>query len=68
MIDDTEVEEFRAWKRAKDKSGFDEVFYRLEQSLKDSGGRGFSPVMHGEAYRLLATAVMLLKKRLIDDE
>ena len=68
MIDDTEVEEFKAWKRAKDKSGFDEIFYQLEQSLKDAGNRGFSPVMQGQSYRLLATAIVLLKKRLVDDE
>ena len=63
-----EVEEFRAWKRAKDKSGFDEVFYQLEQSLKDAGNRGFSPIMQGQAYRLLATAIVLLKNKVVKDE
>ena len=68
MIADEDIEEFKVWKRAKDKSGFDEVFYQLEQSLKDSGKRGFSPVMQGQAYRLLATAIVLLKKEVIKDE
>ena len=67
MVDDSEIEEFRAWKRAKDKSGFDEAFYTLEQSLLNPSGRQFHAIMPSTAYRVLGEALMALKRRLVDE-
>lgn len=65
MTPEQELEEFRAWKRARDKNQLEEVFFQLESSLAQPACRGFSVVMPGQAYRLLATAIVLLKKELI---
>jgi len=65
MTEQEELEAFRAWKRARDKNQLEEIFFQIESSLNEPSSRGFSPRMPGEAYRLLATGLMLLKKELI---
>jgi len=62
---DEELAEFRAWKRAKNKDELEEAFHVLERSM--DGPRGFNCIMPSLAYRTLATALMVLKRRLIDD-
>ncbi len=63
-----EIEEFRAWKRSKDKSELEDIFYQLEKTLEKPSGRMFTTIMPSQAYRLLATAIVLLKKEIIRDE
>ena len=65
MTDAQELEEFQAWKRAKNKNELEETFYQLEQTLINPSGRQFSTVMPSQAYRLLATAILLLKKEIL---
>lgn len=65
MTEKEEMEQFRAWKRARDKNKLEEIFFQIESSLNDASSRGFSPVMPGQAYRLLATGLVLLKKEII---
>lgn len=67
MIDDSEIEEFKAWKRAKDKSGFDEAFHLLEQTLVKPASRQFHAIMPSTAYRVLGEALMALKNRLTEE-
>lgn len=61
---DLELEEFRAWKRAKNASQLEEVFFQLERTLSNPETRQFSTIMPSQAYRLLASAIVLLKKEL----
>ncbi len=65
MTNDIELEEFKAWKRAKDKNELEETFHHLEQTLINPSGRQFSTIMPSQVYRLLATAILLLKKELL---
>ena len=65
MTEAEELEQFRAWKRAKDANELEEVFYQLEQTLLNPQSRQFSTIMPSQAYRLLATAIVLLKKEII---
>ena len=67
MTEAEELEEFRAWKRANNKNQLEEVFFQLESSLTNPQGRQFSTVMPSQAYRLLASAIILLKKELINE-
>ena len=64
MTDD-ELSEFNAWKRAKSQDELANAFYDLEMSLDNPAGRGFNCVMPSQAYRLLARAIIALKKELI---
>lgn len=64
MTDD-ELEEFKAWKRAKNKSELEEAFYILESSLENASGRQFPAMMPSMAYRTLANAILALKKELL---
>lgn len=59
--------EFKAWKRAKDKSGFDEAFFQLEQALSNPSTRQSSAWMPSRAFLLLAEALIALKKRVVDE-
>lgn len=68
MTEAEELEQFRAWKRAKNTNQLEEVFFQLESSLDNPSGRQFSTVMPSQAYRLLATAIILLKKEIVKDE
>ncbi len=65
MTEAEELEQFRAWKRANNKNQLEDIFFQLESSLDNPAGRQFSAVMPGQAYRLLATAIVLLKKELL---
>lgn len=65
--DPEEYRQFLEWRRAKDKSGFEEAFYLLEQSLIDPSRRQFHCVMPSAAYRVLGEALMALKRKLVDD-
>jgi hypothetical protein len=67
LSEEEELAEFRAWKRAKDKSGFDEAFYQLEQALVNPAGRQFHALMPSRAFLVLAEALMALKKRVMDE-
>ena len=51
---DEELEEFRAWKRAKNKDELEEAFHALEISISNPGSRGYNCVMPSLAYRTLA--------------
>lgn len=62
MTESEELEQFRAWKRAQNTSKLEEVFFQLEQSIENPQNRKFSTVMPSQAYRLLAEAIILLKK------
>lgn len=66
MISNEELEEFRSWRRAKDKNDLEETFHILEESIKNPSGRGFNCVMPSMAYKTLALAIIALKKELID--
>ena len=68
MTEIEEMEQFRAWKRAKNTNQLEEIFFQLESSLDNPSGRQFSAVMPSQAYRLLATAIVLLKKEVVKDE
>lgn len=65
MMDDHELEEFKAWKRAKNKSELEESFFSLEQALTNPSGRQFNCVMPSQAFRILGNAIMALKKELV---
>ncbi len=65
MISDDEMEEFKAWKRAKNATDLERIFQELEHTLDYPETRKFSTIMPSQAYRLLASAIILLKKELI---
>lgn len=62
---DEEIEEFHAWKRLKNKNELEDIFFQLENTLEKPSNRLFTTVMPSQAYRLLATAIVLLKKELL---
>jgi hypothetical protein len=64
MNEAEELEQFRSWKRAQNASRLEEVFYQLEHSLQNPQERKFTTVMPSQAYRLLAEAIILLKKEI----
>jgi hypothetical protein len=66
-LNETEIQEFLAWKREKDKTGFEKAFYLLEQSLLNPSSRQFNCVMPSASYRVLGEALLALKRRLIDE-
>ena len=65
MTEAEELEQFRAWKRAKDTNQLEETFYQLEQTLLNPQDRQFSTIMPSQAYRLLASAIIMLKKEVL---
>lgn len=65
MMENEELQEFRAWKRAKDKNELEEAFHALEESIKPGNARGYNCVMPSLAYKTLAVALLALKKELL---
>ncbi len=65
MTEEQELQQFRAWKRAQNSSQLDEIIFQLEHTLEHPKDRQFSTVMPSQAYRLLATAIILLKKEIL---
>ena len=65
LTEEDELDQFRAWKRAQNSSKLEEVFFQLEQSLLNPHERKFSTVMPSQAYRLLAEAIIVLKKEVL---
>lgn len=62
---DIDQKEFEEWKRMKNKSAFEEAFFRLEQTLEHPDKRQFNTLMPSMAYRTLAEAIVALKRELI---
>jgi len=62
---ESELKEFEEWKRSKNKTAFEEAFFRLEQTLEHPERRQFNTLMPSMAYRTLAEAIVALKKELI---
>lgn len=60
-LDESELAEFHAWKKAKNKSELDEAFEQLELTLSNPAGRQFNALMPSLAYRTLANAIIALK-------
>lgn len=56
-----ELEEFRQWKLSRH-SPLDEAFFALERTLANPMSRGFDAVMPVMAFRVLANALIELKK------
>jgi len=60
-----ELEELRAFKKANSKSAIDIAFEEIEETLlKNPGSRGFDCQMPVVAFRILANALILLKKEI----
>lgn len=64
LLSDEEILEFRAWKLSQP-SPLEEAFRQLESVLERPYSAGLSGVMPTMAYRVLANAVLELKKEVM---
>lgn len=60
MIEESELAEFKEWKRTKNQTQLDAAFYELTDLMNGMGG--YNITMPSRAFRVLSNALILLKK------
>ena len=65
MTPEEELEEFRRWKKIKNRNALDVAFEQLELTLNNPAGRQFNAIMSSLAYRTLANAIIALKNEVV---
>ncbi|HEX4372691.1 MAG TPA: hypothetical protein VHZ50_05230 [Puia sp.] len=65
MINEKDREEFKQWQRIKNQTQLDAAFYDLQDMLDSM--KGHTITMPSRAFKLLATALVLLKEEIKRD-
>ena len=63
MIEESELAEFKEWKRTKHQTKLDAAFYELNDLV--SGMSGYNISMPSRAFKTLANALILLKEEIV---
>lgn len=65
VIDEKEMEEFREWRRSKSKTEFDRIFSELDDLTNNPNGKNYNATMPVRAFKVMATAILLLKEKVV---